>query len=53
MLIWVAGMGLWLSQGTALSQANHGQRSANREPGGRCLPQLCGRSPNSPGPVIK
>ena len=40
MLIWVAGMGLWLSQGPAVSQANHGQRPANREPGDRCLPQL-------------
>ena len=40
MLIWMAGMGLWLSQGPAVSQANRGQRPANREPGDRCLPQL-------------
>ena len=29
MHIWVAGMGLWLSQGPAVSQANHGQRAGN------------------------
>ena len=49
MLIWVAGMGLWLSQGPAVSQANHGQRPANREPGDRCLlqppPAEAGHSP--------
>lgn len=49
MLIWVAGMGLWLSRGPGVSQANRGQRPANREPGDRCLPQLppakCGHSP--------
>lgn len=40
MLIWVAGMGLWLSRSPAVNHANHGQRPANREPRDRCLPRL-------------
>lgn len=48
MLIWVAGMGLWVSQGPAVSQANHGQRPANREPGDRRLPSF---RPQKPGTV--
>ena len=45
MLIWVAGMGLWLSRGPEVSQAC--QRPGKPGSGDRCLPQL----PRKPGTV--
>ena len=47
LLVWVAGMGVWLYRGLAVGRANHGQQQANRESGDRCLPQASTQNPGT------